>query len=187
MKRSIYTMIQHIQSDLFILDETVSIAEASQAALSRPLESVFEPVLVSYSSGEYCVLDLHVLLLGQSQVLESVNQVVVRQKEIEETLRVASAELSTSFNVQRIIQVLLKYIAKFINFDSAHVFMYEDGNFWLRGSDGSETENRQDSLFAGQENKVFWEIMQTHASVIISDSKKFPSRKIGGFLKRSIV
>ena len=169
MKRSIYTMIQHIKVELFILDENVSIPEASQAALNRPQDMVYEPLIIAFADGTYRILDLHVLLLGQSHVLRNINKIIVRQKEIEETLRLASAELSTSFNIQRIIEVLLRNIAKFIGFDSAHVFMYEDGNFWLRGLCGDTKIKMPDPFSYHNQNDYFIKMLRTHSPLIIAD------------------
>ena len=169
MKRPIYTMIQHIKVESFILNENVSIPEASQAALNRNPDLVYEPVTIAFDDGTYRILDLHVLLLGQSHVLRNINKIIVRQKEVEEALRLASAELSTSFNIQRIIEVLLNNIAKFIKFSSAHVFLYEDGNFWLRGACHDSKIKKPDPFSYNSQNEYFLEILRTHSPVIIPD------------------
>ena len=184
MKRPIYTMIQHIKAELDILREDVSIPEASQAALNRPPHLVYEPVIIAFDDGSYRILDLHVLLLGQSHVLRNINDIIARQKEIEEALRLASAELSTTFNIQRIIEVLLKNIAKFIEFSSAHVFMYEDGNFWLRGSCGETKIEKPDPFSYHSQNDYFLKMLHMHSPVIIPNVHQNGSGQTWWFNKK---
>lgn len=51
-----------------------SIMQAVQEALSRPYESLYEPLAVRFSEQTLKVLDLHILLLAQSQLLIQVTQ-----------------------------------------------------------------------------------------------------------------
>jgi signal transduction histidine kinase/DNA-binding response OmpR family regulator len=60
------------------------IPAAARAALGRPSALVYEPLLVEAEDGSCCVLDIHVLLLAQAQLLEHANLQVQHQKEAAE-------------------------------------------------------------------------------------------------------
>jgi signal transduction histidine kinase/DNA-binding response OmpR family regulator len=60
------------------------IPAAARAALDRPSSVVYEPLLVEADDGSSRVLDVHVLLLAQAQLLEYANIQVQQQKEAAE-------------------------------------------------------------------------------------------------------
>ncbi|MCX7593985.1 MAG: ATP-binding protein [Fischerella sp.] len=51
-----------------VLDDTTSVIEATQIALQRSPEQIYEPIIVKSLSGRYQVLDFHQLLLAYSQI-----------------------------------------------------------------------------------------------------------------------
>src|SRR5262249_18939165 len=60
------------------------IPEAAQRALARPSEWVYEPVLVEGADGSNRILDIHILLLAQTQLLAIANRTIQDQKEAAE-------------------------------------------------------------------------------------------------------
>jgi signal transduction histidine kinase/DNA-binding response OmpR family regulator len=60
------------------------IPAAARAALDRDSTTVYEPVLIEFKDGSCRVLDVHMLLLAQSQLLEHANHVIQTQKEAAE-------------------------------------------------------------------------------------------------------
>lgn len=74
-----------------ILPGTTSIVEATQQALQRSVDCIYEPILMETTSGGYRVLDFHELLLAYSQVhtlsLRSLQQAQQEAQLVEENLR----------------------------------------------------------------------------------------------------
>ncbi len=64
-----------------VLFHTTLITEATQQALQRPLEYLYEPIVVQLESGSYGLLDVHDLLLAQSRIHELAVQLLEEQTE----------------------------------------------------------------------------------------------------------
>jgi signal transduction histidine kinase/DNA-binding response OmpR family regulator/HPt (histidine-containing phosphotransfer) domain-containing protein len=60
------------------------IPQAARRALDRPPATVYEPLLIEFPGGTCRVLDIHVLLLAQAQLLENANLTIQHQKEAAE-------------------------------------------------------------------------------------------------------
>jgi hypothetical protein len=68
------------------------ISDAAHAALLRPAELAYEPVLVEFPDAGPRVLDAHVLLLAQNQLLAAANRTIRQQKEAAEAANRAKSE-----------------------------------------------------------------------------------------------
>jgi signal transduction histidine kinase/CheY-like chemotaxis protein len=80
-KRPISVLLRALDVPTLRLPAETPIPDAARAALGRPQEFAYEPVLVIHPEGRVCVLDSHVLLLAQARLLELANEVIHRQKE----------------------------------------------------------------------------------------------------------
>jgi signal transduction histidine kinase/CheY-like chemotaxis protein len=80
-KRPIHVLLKALDVPTLRLPAHTPIPEAARAALERPPEFVYEPLLVGHPEGHSYVLDSHVLLLAQARLLELANDVIRRQKE----------------------------------------------------------------------------------------------------------
>jgi signal transduction histidine kinase len=67
-ERPIEHLYNFLQSEIFILPEDTSIINATQTALQRKLESVYEPIVVKSQSDKYKILDIQQLLLAYSKI-----------------------------------------------------------------------------------------------------------------------
>jgi hypothetical protein len=63
-----------------ILESTTRVDEAVRACLKRPQIQLYEPVLLHYPDQSIKLLDLHILLLAQSYLLETAYRLI--QKEV---------------------------------------------------------------------------------------------------------
>ncbi|MBH8561162.1 ATPase [Nostoc sp. CENA67] len=66
--RAIESLYNFIQREVFILLANTLITEATQSALQRSPQFVYEPILVKTASGEYKIVDFHQLLVANSQI-----------------------------------------------------------------------------------------------------------------------
>jgi hypothetical protein len=67
-QRPIINLYNFLQPEVFICDQKMLVVEATQAALERSLELVYEPIVVKKDSGKYGIIDFHQLLLAHSQI-----------------------------------------------------------------------------------------------------------------------
>jgi len=67
-RRPIENLYNFLQPDLLMLLGELPVVEATKKALQRPLNLVYEPIVVANSSGKYGIIDFHQLLLAYSQI-----------------------------------------------------------------------------------------------------------------------
>jgi signal transduction histidine kinase/DNA-binding response OmpR family regulator len=73
-----------LRTDPLTISEDCSLAEASKLAMQRPGDSVFEPIVVHRRDGSYELLDVHTLMVAQTQLLEVFNQQAQSQRAVAE-------------------------------------------------------------------------------------------------------
>jgi signal transduction histidine kinase len=61
---------EHLSVDHLILPGQMPIVEAAVQSLERPLEKLYEPLVIECPNHKYCLLDVHQLLLAQSKIHE---------------------------------------------------------------------------------------------------------------------
>jgi signal transduction histidine kinase/CheY-like chemotaxis protein/HPt (histidine-containing phosphotransfer) domain-containing protein len=83
-RRPIRFLLDALSHPPMLLRSDSLIPAAARAALTRPSAIVYEPLLIEAPDGTCRVLDIHVLLLAQAQLLEQANIQVQHQKEAAE-------------------------------------------------------------------------------------------------------
>ena len=78
-------------SDILRLEADCSIHRAAELALARPHEEAYDPILVDYGSGRLGLLDIHALLIAQSQLL-SLSKVIEEQRDAAEAANRSKSE-----------------------------------------------------------------------------------------------
>jgi signal transduction histidine kinase/DNA-binding response OmpR family regulator len=91
-RRPVYVLLHALPEAPLRLPADCLVPAAARAALSRPTETVYEPLLIELPDGSCRVLDIHVLLLAQAHLLEQANQVIGQQKEAAEAATRAKSE-----------------------------------------------------------------------------------------------
>ena len=81
MRRPIRAMLDASQLAHLELPGDCGIHEAASIALSRPVEQVYEPIVVVLPGERLRLLGIYVLLLAQSRLLALANETIRRQKE----------------------------------------------------------------------------------------------------------
>jgi len=93
-KRPLLTFYKFVQSKILMLSQSTSIVAAVQQSLAREPELIYEPIVVQLESGQNMLLDMHDLLLAQSEIhqlttqalQQSEAQVTEKAQQLEETL-----------------------------------------------------------------------------------------------------
>jgi signal transduction histidine kinase len=68
LDRPLYALYSFIGSSPLVLDHTTPIIDATQEALQRQTEFLYEPIVVRWNVNEYCLLDIHQLLIAHSEI-----------------------------------------------------------------------------------------------------------------------
>src|SRR5262249_1705531 len=92
LRRPILVMLNALPVQPLTLAPDCSISDAAAQALNRPLEWVYEPLVIAYPDGSARILDVHVLLLAQPQLLTLANQTIEQQKQAAEAANRAKSE-----------------------------------------------------------------------------------------------
>jgi signal transduction histidine kinase/DNA-binding response OmpR family regulator len=92
LRRPVRVLLKQINRPPLIVPADCSVPEATQAALRRPTPAVYEPLVIGHPSGQFALLDFHVLLLAQSHLLSRANQQIQRQKEAANAANVAKSQ-----------------------------------------------------------------------------------------------
>ncbi len=81
LKRTVEAVLETLSLDPFLLASDTDIQLATAAALARPRECVFDPVVVTQPGVSPRLLGMYVLLLAQSRMLARANLTIRKQKE----------------------------------------------------------------------------------------------------------
>jgi len=100
--RPIEHLYNFLQPEIFILSEEIPIVQATQAALVRSPQSVYEPVLVQSSSFDHGLLDFQQLLVAYSHIQVLTLQRLQKEKERARVARAGFRDLQ--HNYTRLLQ-----------------------------------------------------------------------------------
>jgi signal transduction histidine kinase len=92
LKRPVEVLLRAIPYEALRIPSTCQISTAAAAAMERTPQEVFEPALIESPENELRILDVHVLLLAQTQLLALANQIIHKQKEDTEAANLALRE-----------------------------------------------------------------------------------------------
>ncbi len=99
-KRSIkYLADEYSHDDILIFESTVYISDATYNSLKRAMETIYEPIVVKISDRDYRLLDIHQLLLAQSQIhMQTVESLRSANEFKSEILNIAAHDLKNPLN-----------------------------------------------------------------------------------------
>ncbi len=81
LNRPIVALYQHLNISATVLPAEMSIETAVELALKRPSDQLYEPIVIQVGEAEFRLLDLHVLLLAETELLSNANMVIGQQYE----------------------------------------------------------------------------------------------------------
>jgi signal transduction histidine kinase/HPt (histidine-containing phosphotransfer) domain-containing protein len=91
LKRPVSMLLDAIKVNPLIVPAARGVSQAAEAALSRPLRSIYEPIVVDHGNDHYSLLDIHVLLQAQTRLLAMANLEVRRRKDAAEAANQAKS------------------------------------------------------------------------------------------------
>ncbi|MFZ6026855.1 MAG: ATP-binding protein [Chloroflexota bacterium] len=79
LNRPIVALYKHLQLPALVLPADMRIEQAVETALHRPADQRYEPIVVEVTASDHRLLDLHVLLTAESDLLTAANDVIHHQ------------------------------------------------------------------------------------------------------------
>ena len=81
LRNPISQLIESLPDDALLLPSDTAIPDAVQAAMKRSSDLVYEPIILGFPGGEHRLLDLHVLLIAQSEMMSVAAETIRKQKD----------------------------------------------------------------------------------------------------------
>ena len=81
LRRPIRVLLEVMEAETLHLPHDCRIDQAVIKALNRPLELLYEPIVVVKKDQSVALLELHHLLLAHSKIFAQVNKIILKQKE----------------------------------------------------------------------------------------------------------
>jgi len=86
IRKPIHVLQENIHSEAFELFDFIRINDAVQLALGRPPHTVYDPIIAVSENGGRRLLDMHTLLIAQSQIITNTQNVVTSLDRVARTL-----------------------------------------------------------------------------------------------------
>lgn len=130
LRRPIQLYLNVFKTYFFQLPSICTIEQAVKLALSRPVNLVYEPIVVINEEQKVSLLDIYVLLLAQSQVLLKTNTLIQQQQQQKqvylELLERQQAELQQS--KEELIESEERY-HRLVEFSPETIAVHKEGKF----------------------------------------------------------
>lgn len=115
-RRTVAVLLNTLHSEPRLFPSNLPIDQAVQWALSRPAGDIYEPLVVETNQDQFALLDLHILLLAQSQLLTSANKIIRQQAEI-------SRALSKTLELNKVLKLILEEMTLIVPYDRAAILL----------------------------------------------------------------
>lgn len=120
--KPISDLLLELRVNTFSLKSQMHINSAAKLALSRPQDSIYDPIIVEYDNGDYGLLDMYVLLLSQSQLLSNLNNVISSMNNIEMILASESQE-------RNVLELILESLRLVAPYHEAEILIQNQPNY----------------------------------------------------------
>lgn len=118
-KRPASSLCQEIEISFLPLPARMRVEDAVRYALERPSDEQYEPLVVLYDDDRLRLLDMHILLMAQSQLLVNANQVVNQLFNVSRTL-------ASSLDMNIILDSILMYMKSLVPYKAASVILFQE-------------------------------------------------------------
>jgi GAF domain-containing protein len=175
-KRSIKKLFTSLNVSSVIYPSDTQIGEAVRKSLGRPAEIRYEPLVVSFGDNDLRLLDIHMLLLAQSEQLANANRVIEKQIEIGKTL-------SSTLELPRVLVLILEQMESIIPYSRAAILLRQDNNHMdFAASHGYPPDvNMDEARRMINHNPIFSNIIETlHPNTVEDAALRLDWRHIPG-------
>lgn len=118
-KRPASSLCQEIEMTFSPMPARMRVEDAVRYALERPSDEQYEPLVVRYDDGRLRLLDMHILLMAQSQLLVNANQVVNQLFNVSRTL-------SSTLDLNIILDSILMHMKNLVPYKAASIVLFQE-------------------------------------------------------------
>jgi signal transduction histidine kinase len=166
LKRSILHLYSSLGTSPQPLPATMAIDQAVHLALKRDLHNLYEPLAIELPGHAMRVLDLHTLLLAQSQLLASATRTIQRQSAI-------GRALSSTLSLAEVLDLILTHVAEMVPYDRAGILLLRNNRLQLAASRGFPAEIDVDRLLADfQASSLYQQVSATHSTFTLDGASQ---------------
>jgi len=98
LRKPIVELQETLGTTIFKISSNTRINAAANIAIGRQAENIYDPLIMEYNDGSFRQLDMHVLLMAQSMVMENMNNIITSMNRIEQSIK-ADIPLDTSLDM----------------------------------------------------------------------------------------
>jgi hypothetical protein len=176
LQKPIIELQETLETTIFKISSNTRINTAANIAIGRQAKNIYDPLVMEYDDGSFRQLDMHVLLMAQSLVMENMNNIISSMNRIEQSIK-ADIPLDTSLDM--IIDAIKRTIP------------YHHAAILLKPSRWIETFSHHELLYELSESlnshPLIKEIFDTGNYIHIEDTHLSPSWKGMEFISETSV
>jgi putative methionine-R-sulfoxide reductase with GAF domain len=165
LRKPVYKLEQSLQVKPYTLAGHIRIDDAVQRALNRAQESIYDPIVVIHEDNSMGLLDMHVLLLAQSQILANLSNTVGKLEQLDKAM-------STSKHMEIKLQNALELLAQVVPYHQVALYLRRGKKLELllgRGLLPSVSEKKQYQMAA--DGFIYEMLKKTRQPLSIPDVK----------------
>jgi hypothetical protein len=98
LRKPIIELQENLETAIFKISSNTGVNAAANAAITRQAKNIYDPLVMEYDDGSFRQLDMHVLLMAQSLVMENMNNIITNMNRIEQSIK-AVIPLDTSMDM----------------------------------------------------------------------------------------
>ena len=171
IRRPIETLCQNLRTEAFCLPQELRVEDAVQAALKRRPHYVYDPVARLAGDQTAHLIDMHTLLLIQSQILANLNTGISKLERVKRFL-------SQHVNLVDMTNLVIETLAEVLSYHQAAVFLHRRNALHLIAGHGFqilEARNSPDDQFL--HSPIFSAMARLRQSMAIEDVDLVPGWK----------
>lgn len=160
LTRPIWLMYSVVGQPFSIFPASMSVERAASIALNRPIEQLYEPIVIALDARTYRMLDFRDLLWEQSELLTNANRWIQKQMQVGQAL-VSTLDLNV------VLDLILQHMQDLVPYERGGILLERGNRMVFVATRGFEAAWQIDiPLKAGD---VYHEIYRTHAPLSLPD------------------
>ncbi len=170
IRKPIEALCQNLRTEAFCLSEDLRIDDAVKSALQRPPHNVYDPVVMVTEKKTARLVDMHTLLLVQSQILANMNNGISNLDRVRRFLSRQGDLIDTAYHV-------IDSINEVVSYHQAAVLLHKENSLHLvadRSFPEASFGHSPDRNFL--QSPLFNTIVRFRQSITIEDVDLIPDR-----------
>ncbi len=98
LRKPIIELQETLGTSVFSISSDTRVNAAANIAIGRQAKDIYDPLVLEYNDGSFRQLDMHILLMAQSMVMENMNNIISNMNRIEQFIK-ADIPLDTSLDM----------------------------------------------------------------------------------------